>query len=58
MPRRGSLHHLSKLTEEDVRKIREAYATGTTSHFKLAAEYDLHPATVGCIVTRKTWTHI
>ncbi len=59
MPRRGSLHHKAKLTENQVREIRAKYATGKTSHWKLAMEYDLDSArTIACIVQRKTWTHI
>lgn len=59
MPRRGSLHHKAKLTEKQVRAIREEYATGTTSHWKLAMKYDVDSAaTIGSILHRRTWTHI
>lgn len=59
MPRRGSLHHLAKLTEEQVLAIREEYATGKTSHWKLALKYDIDGTnTIGRIIRRETWTHI
>lgn len=59
MPRRGSLHHKAKLTETQVKAIREEYATGKTSHWKLAMKYDIDsPHTIGAIIRRETWTHI
>lgn len=59
MPKRGSLHHKAKLTETQVREIREKYAAGNTSYWKLAMEYDIDSSdTIGRIVRRLTWTHI
>jgi hypothetical protein len=59
MPKKGSLHHNAKLTEDDVRDIRRRYAEGGTSHFKLAQEYDIDSTdTIGRIIRRQTWTHI
>lgn len=59
MPRRGSKHHLAKLTEEQVLQIREKYAAGGTSHWKLAMEYGIDGVnTIGKILRRETWTHI
>lgn len=59
MPRRGSLHHKAKLTEAQVQEIRAKYATGNTSHWKLAMEYDIDSTdTIGRIIRRETWTHI
>jgi cyclopropane fatty-acyl-phospholipid synthase-like methyltransferase len=59
MPRRGSLHHKAKLTEEQVKAIREEYAEGDTSHWKLALKYDVDSAaTIAAIVHRRTWTHV
>lgn len=59
MPRRGSLHHKAKLTEDQVRAIREEYAEGNTSHWKLAMKYDIEAvSTIGSIIHRRTWTHI
>lgn len=59
MPKRGSQHHLAKLTEEQVLKIREEYAAGGTSHWKLALKYNIDGSnTIGRILRRETWTHI
>jgi hypothetical protein len=59
MPKRGALHHNAKLTENQVQAIREEYATGTTSHWKLAMKYDIDSSdTIGRIIRRETWTHI
>lgn len=59
MPRRGSQHHLAKLTEDQVRRMRQQYAEGGTSYWKLALEYNLSSTdTVGKIINRVTWTHI
>jgi hypothetical protein len=54
----GTAHHNAKLTEENVKTIREKYATGKTSFSKLAREYTLGIAHVYRIVRRKAWAHI
>lgn len=54
----GERHGRSKLTENDVKWIRDIYATGKISHFDLAMEFELVPSTIGCIVNRKTWKHV
>lgn len=59
MPKRGSLHHHAKLTEDQVREMREKYAAGNYSYWKLALEYDIDSTdTIGRIIRRETWTHI
>jgi hypothetical protein len=58
-PKKGSRHHNAKLTEAQVREMREKYAQGGTSYWKLALEYNISSAdTIHRIITRKTWTHI
>ena len=58
-PKKGSLHHKAKLTEEQVREIREKYAAGGVSYWKLALEYDINSTdTIRQIIIRRTWTHI
>ena len=47
----------TKLTEDDVRAIRQRAAAGEMKII-LAAEYGLHRMTVSKIVRRVTWTHI
>lgn len=58
-PKKGSLHHNAKLTEQQVLEIREKYAAGGVSYWKLAMEYDINSTdTIGRIINRQTWTHI
>lgn len=55
----GVLHHKAKLNEEKVRAIREEYAQGNTSHFKLALKYDIKSTdTIGKIIRRTAWKHV
>lgn len=59
MARRGSLHHKAKLDEAQVKAIREEYATGKTSHWKLAQKYGIDSTdTIGKIIRRTAWTHV
>ena len=50
----GEDHCIAKLTERDVREIRQSAMTQTA----LAAKYGVHQATISCIVLRKTWQHV
>jgi len=54
----GSSHGMSKLTEEDVIKIRKEYALGNYSYQDIAGEYEVSWTTIQKIVSRKTWTHV
>jgi group I intron endonuclease len=54
---RGSNHGHSKLTEEDVIKMRELFATGT-SQKDLAEMFNVKRHTINQIVHRKRWKHI
>ena len=51
----GEDHWASKLTEEDVAKIREVYRTGTISQAKLAREYGVSRSTINKIIRGKLW---
>lgn len=51
---RGERHGASKLSESDVLDIRKRVGAGETKA-SLAREYELHPTTVGQIVSRKRW---
>lgn len=53
----GEESHLSKLTEEEVNKIRELYKVGT-SHKTIAKKFNISESNVGAIIRRETWTHI
>lgn len=55
---KGSKHGCSKLTEDVVKKIREEYAVGDTSHSKLAKKYNISPPSIWFILHRVTWRHV
>lgn len=50
----GELQGSAKLTESDVRKIRD----DTRTQSKIAAEYGVHQTTVHAIKSRKLWAHV
>lgn len=61
----GSLNPLSKLTEEDVKQIRQSYIDlqqqglmKTESQKILARKYGVKRATISDIVLKRTWKHI
>lgn len=54
---RGEIHGKAKLTETQVRTIRERRANGERL-VVLAAEYGLTHAGISAIVMRRTWRHI
>ena len=58
-PRRGSNHHNSVLTEDDVRRIRSLHADGYSAYrmFKEQLFPVSIPVLVG-IIKRKGWTHV
>ena len=58
MAPRGSRHSQAKLTEQMVRAIRAEYATGETTHHKLAQKYGMGKSMIGYIVTNKFWRHV
>lgn len=55
---RGEAHHKAKLTEDQVREIRQAYAAGSVTFKELGAKYGVATQVVFRIVHRKTWTHV
>jgi hypothetical protein len=55
--RRGSRQHLAKLTEEDVRRIRQMASKGRLSG-QIAREFGIHASTVRKAVTGKCWGHV
>jgi group I intron endonuclease len=56
--KKGSKHHNSKLTEEQVLSIKSKYSPRTYSYGKLAKEYGVDRKTIIRIIQGKTWTHI
>ncbi|TWI45036.1 hypothetical protein IQ22_04675 [Pseudomonas duriflava] len=67
MPARGSTHYKSKLTEDDVRSIRELYEwrqaeidriNSVASLRALAEKFDVTPKGIERIVYDQTWRHV
>lgn len=54
---RGSDHYRTHLTEDDVRAIRAAAASGVSQH-ALGRRYGISNITVSAIVTRRNWRHV
>jgi len=48
----------AKLTADDVRAIRRAYATGKVLQRELAAQYNVTGSLISSIVSRRRWSHI
>lgn len=57
VPPKGEAHRSAKLTEADVRKIRERFAAGE-SKTAIAAAYGVSRQNVGFIVRRATWREV
>lgn len=55
---RGSINKASVLTEENVKAIREMYATGGWSYSRLSKVFLVGPMTISHVVRRETWTHV
>lgn len=53
----GENHPRAKLTEQDVKDIRELYANGI-SEVQIAKRYNMDQTTISGIVLRKNWKHI
>lgn len=47
-----------KITEDDVKAIREQYAAGGSTYVTLSQEYGITPAAVGHIVSGRSWKHV
>lgn len=55
---RGIDQHSAKVTEDDVRIIREDYAARRANQTELAARYGVSAMAVSKIILRKTWKHV
>jgi IS30 family transposase len=53
---RGEKHGMSKLTEDQVRAIRDLVPT--LSVREIARQYGVSPSTVSSIHLRKSWSHL
>ncbi len=54
----GEKSGLAKLTQEQVRQIRDRYAAGGISQRTLAREYRVRDITVSAVIRRRNWKHI
>lgn len=54
----GITHGSNKLSELQVRTIREEYATGTVTQDELAARYNVVQSLISVIVHNKLWRHL
>lgn len=54
----GAAHHNAKLTEDQVKAIRQRYAAGGVTMLQLAAEYGIGAGPVCNIIHRKSWKHV
>jgi len=55
---RGERHPRSKLTEANVREIRERYASGESLQRELAKEFGVDHCTITQLINKKTWKHV
>lgn len=56
--KRGSANYRAKLTESDVVKIRQAYASGGIFQKALANQFGVDQSIISEIITRKRWAHV
>lgn len=54
----GESHPDSKLTKNDVKKIRDLYENGDYTQKELGKMYDVYPSTIGRITRYEHWKHI
>ena len=54
----GEKNTMHRLTESDVKSIREQYALGFKTQKALAVQFRTDQGTISAIVNRKLWTHI
>ena len=54
----GEKHGMAKLTESDVRRIRQLYSTGEYTMKKIGEMIGISPSSVGLVVRNKIWKHL
>ncbi len=54
----GERHNRARLTENDVRQIRRAYASGQEGVSELARKFGVGISTIRHVVKRETWQHV
>ena len=55
---KGERHYRAKLTDKEVRKIRELYGAGDIFQSTLGKIYSVDQTQISMIVRRKTWKHV
>lgn len=55
---RGERSGAAKLTERDIRRIKERYAKGDITQQELARQYGVHQSNISVIVSGKAWKHL
>lgn len=55
---KGSTNGRAKLTDEQVKEIKNIYSKGKMSQTKIALMFGVSQSTIGCIVNNKKWTHV
>ena len=53
----GSRHHLAKLNDQKVRRIRILYKQGVTQ-YELASKFGVHVSTIAKAIHRGKWKHV
>lgn len=55
---RGSHHGRAKLTETQIRKIKQLFQSGQYMQKEIADLFGISRSNISCIIRNKTWTHI
>lgn len=55
---RGAKHYNAKLSEFQVRKIRDLYSSGKHNQAALSKKYKIGPDQISRIVNNKSWKHV
>jgi hypothetical protein len=55
---RGEANNTTKLTEAQVRTIREQYAAGEVSQLELGRRHGVNQTAISGLIRRKTWAHV
>jgi len=53
----GQNHHRSKLTESDIKEIRNLYKQGFNNH-EIANKFNVHHSNISKIIKGYTWSHV
>lgn len=54
----GEWHNKAKLTEKQIREIRELHRTNFTRNYEIAKLYGISVSNLECIIYGRTWKHV